>query len=179
KAQIRNLDFAIQKQLIKSEYLNTLEQKQGAEDWVKRLKQQTNPLVAHEVLTNLIPALKVSKADFFETFVNSGGLDVLITISQFDNNKDKLRQSLLEIIKALLDAPNDVGFHVVAKHSHLIQDIVNIFDNLDIRTKMCCVQILCILCWWKQDTYSQVCAALEKFASTLHYDTWWPILLDT
>ena len=84
-------------------------------------------------------------------------MDKLIKLEAFSQYKAQLRKSILEIIYAILDAPNDIGFKVVYKHSHLIFAIVNMFASKDEGVKTRVAQILCLLCWWSQKSYEKVC----------------------
>ncbi len=106
------------------------------------------------------------------------GMDYLIKLISFSHCGDKLREGFLLSIRAILNSGNDVGFNIISSHSHVITAVVNMFDYKSYRIKVQCVQILLLLCWWKQSSYSEVCKSLELFASNLGRSTWWPFLIN-
>ena len=130
------------------------------------MNKQTHPEYANQVLLRFIPALKDGDSSFISEFCTEGGLNALIKLTQFGGSSKKdIRRSFLDIIYALLNAPNDIGFEQVTEHSHLIQAIVNTFESNLESIKTRCIQILCILCWWRKESYEKVCNGMYHFCS--------------
>ena len=131
------------------------------EYWIKQLENESkNPEKANQALLEFIPAVKEADSAFVTTFCLNGGLKALINFTKYTTHAKQLRKSFLEIIKALLNAPNDIGFIMLTDHSHVIQVIVDTFDTNDEPIKTRCLQILCFLCWWKNDSYDKVVACM-------------------
>ena len=145
---------------------------------MNQIKSQTHPSNALECLRAFTPAIKANPASFVKEFGDLNGMDHLIKLISFSHGRDDLREAFLTSIKAILDSPNDVGFNLITGHSHIIQAIVNMFEAKTVKIKIRCVQILLLLFWWKQASYSAVCGSLELFATNLSYNTWWPILIN-
>eukprot|EP01083_Nonionella_stella_P220419 788619_1 len=146
--------------------------------WIDLFSSQTHPSNALQVILKFPPAIKANPFSFVALFGELGGMNHLIKLISFSHCNDKLREGFLLSIRAILNSGNDVGFNIISTHSHVITAVVNMFDHQNYRIKVQCVQILLLLCWWKQASYSEVCKSLELFASNLGRSTWWPFLIN-
>ena len=163
--KIRKMDKRTQKTMMESWVKkNLMTQHSGSESdaqhWVNQLKSAKSPDTANQLCLKFIPAIKDSGDRFIRKFCKAGGLSALIEFTNFSAQRKQLRRSFLEIVKAFLDAPNDVGFLMVTEHSHMISAIVNTYETKDDDVKRRCLQIMCFLCWWKSASYEEVVSGM-------------------
>lgn len=163
--RMRTLDIELQKKIISDwmqQKIETLgDEKSKPEYWINEMnKNFSHPINATHCLRSFIPALKAQNEHFVKEFCINGGMDRLVSFLSLQHSVDELRLCFLECIKAILNSPHDIGFKMIAHHSHVVQAITDMFTSKDIYIKTLCVQILCLLCWWQQSSYDVVCTGL-------------------